>query len=255
MTEIVNFPVIRWSRRSFSESVDSVVREHAVSILVNGQKLVTLLCTLADIEYLAVGYLLSEGTLKQKDDIVAIRVNTEKGTVNIETGEKADISCDGVIASSGWRGPIQKNDVDGITISSNVRITPDAILSLVDTFVNRSQVFKETGGVHSAALCDINSILVFKEDIGRHNAIDKVFGNCCLDSIPTENSIFVTSGRISSEIALKIARRSVPVLVSKAAPTDSGIRIAQDTGLTLIGFARVDHFNIYANSWRVDFDK
>jgi len=121
-------------------------------------------------------------------------------------------------------------------------------------FQQRSQIFRTTGGVHSAALCDTEGILVFSEDIGRHNAIDKIFGECILRDIPTDDHIIITSGRISSEILLKIAKRNVPILISKAAPTNLGISLANDLGVTLVGFVRGKRMNVYANEWRVVTD-
>jgi FdhD protein len=125
------------------------------------------------------------------------------------------------------------------------------VLSLANDFQHHSEVYRATGGVHSAALCDSENILVFNEDIGRHNAVDKVFGECLLQDIPTDERIVVTSGRISSEILLKVAKRNIPILISKAAPTDLAIKLATDLGVTLLGFVRGKRINAYANDWRI----
>ena len=121
----------------------------------------------------------------------------------------------------------------------------------MDEFIQRSEVFKATGGVHSAALCDTKNILVFNEDIGRHNAIDKIFGECLLKDIPTDERLVITSGRVSSEILLKVARRNIPIIISKAAPTDLGVKLANDLGMTLLGFVRGKRINAYANEGRI----
>jgi FdhD protein len=125
------------------------------------------------------------------------------------------------------------------------------VFTLVGKFQHRSHVFRTTGGVHSAALCDTKSILLFSEDIGRHNAIDRIFGECLLRNIPTDDRIIITSGRISSEILLKVARRNITIIISKSAPTDLGVRLADDLGITLLGFVRGKRMNAYSNDWRI----
>ena len=136
-------------------------------------------------------------------------------------------------------------------VESDIAISARQVFALMDEFIRCSAVFRATGGVHSAALCNIGSIIVFSEDIGRHNAVDKIFGQRVLEDMPTEGHLIITSGRVSSEILLKVARRNVPLLISKAAPTNLGVKLASDLGVTLIGFAREKRMNIYANEQRV----
>jgi len=101
------------------------------------------------------------------------------------------------------------------------------------------------------ALCDTRDIIIFMEDMGRHNAVDKIFGRCLLENIPTEDKIILISGRVSSEILLKIAKRNIPVIVSRAAPTTLSVKLARKLNVTLIGFVRGKRMNIYASDWRV----
>ena len=136
-------------------------------------------------------------------------------------------------------------------VESDITISARQVFALIDEFSQCSPIYKATGGVHSAALCNTDSIIVFSEDIGRHNAIDKILGQCLLEDMPTEGRLIVTSGRVSSEILLKVARRNIPLLISKAAPTSLGVKLADDLGVTLIGFARGKRMNIYANERRV----
>jgi len=136
-------------------------------------------------------------------------------------------------------------------IESETTISSVNVFALVREFQHRSQIYKTTGGVHSAALCDTGSILLFNEDIGRHNAIDKIFGECVLNGISVDGRVIVTSGRVSSEILLKVVKRDIPVLISRSAPTNLGVRLADDLGVTLIGFVRGERMNVYTNGWRV----
>jgi len=136
-------------------------------------------------------------------------------------------------------------------VESQIGVSTPEVFALVSEFHHRSQSYRATGGVHSAALSDAKGILVFSEDIGRHNAIDKVFGECFLKDIPTDDRMIITSGRISSEILLKAAKRKIPVVISKSAPTNLGVKLATDLGITLIGFVRGKRMNVYTHSWRL----
>ena len=255
---IEKLPVMRVTGQSMSEEEDTVTTEFALTIILNNQELVTLLCSPKDLKYLAIGFLSSEGLLKGKDEIKKIVVDDQRGVVRVETeedkGSESQLIFKRLITSGCGRGASFYSDAEvknQARVESPIRISAPQVFALVKEFQHRSQVYQTTGGVHSAALCDTKNILVFSEDIGRHNAIDKIFGECMLTDLPTEDRIVITSGRISSEILLKVARRNIPLLISKSAPTNLGVRLAADLGVTLIGFARGKRMNVYANSWRV----
>ncbi len=234
---VERLPVLRVSEKGRSSALDSVVTELSLAITLNNHEVAALLCSPTDLDYLAVGFLFSEGLIETKDDIKGIEVEGEAGAVRVEARKVSLPSSRLLVAQA--------------KLESDIKISAAEVFALVDEFVQRSAVFKATGGVHSAALCDAKSILVFNEDIGRHNAIDKVFGECLLKDIPTAGHLVITSGRVSSEILLKVAKRDVPVLISKAAPTSMGVRLAGDLGMTLIGFVRGKEMNIYTNERRV----
>jgi len=139
-------------------------------------------------------------------------------------------------------------------VKSDLQVNGAEILELMSHFQQRSETYRSTGGVHSAALCDKKNLNVFSEDIGRHNAIDKIFGQCIWEGISTNNQIILTSGRISSEIVIKIARNNVPVLASKSAPTDTAVKLADLLGITLIGFVRGMRMNVYSHHKRIVSD-
>ncbi|HKZ56668.1 MAG TPA: formate dehydrogenase accessory sulfurtransferase FdhD, partial [Thermodesulfovibrionales bacterium] len=123
--------------------------------------------------------------------------------------------------------------------------------TLFKEFQQRSEIFRLTGGVHSAALSDGEKILVFAEDIGRHNAIDKIIGYSILEKIPFAGKLILVSGRLSSEIVSKCSRWGIPIVASRAAPTNLAIEIAETSGITLIGFVRGERINIYTNPQRI----
>jgi len=255
---IERFPVLRLTEKGGSNIEDIVAREFPLTIVLNNQELVTLLCSPTNLKYLATGFLFSEGLLKSKDEIKNIVVDDRRGVVRVEAEEGGELGRDvlfkRLITSGCGRGASFYSAADVLSqtkVESQTELSLIEVFALVSEFQHRSQIYKATGGVHSAALCDTKSILVFSEDIGRHNAIDKIIGECILNDIATDDRIIITSGRISSEILLKVAKRNIPIIISKSAPTNLGVKLANALGITLIGFVRGKGMNVYANSWRV----
>jgi len=237
---------------------DVVARESPLTVILNNQELATLLCSPANLEYLAVGFLFSEGLLKSKDEIKRIIVDEQRGVVRVETDADTQTDSGGLfkrfITSGCGRGSSFHSVADALRqfkVESRTKIATLEVLALVDKFQHRSQIYRATGGVHSAALCDSKNVLAFAEDIGRHNAVDKVFGKCILNDVATNGRTIITSGRVSSEILLKVARRNVPVIISKSAPTSLGVKLAADLGVTLIGFVRGRRMNVYSHPERI----
>jgi len=250
--------ILRVTEQGRSRLEDVVVREFSLTIILNSQELVTLLCSPTSLKYLAVGFLLSQGLIKGKGELKKIITDDQRGIVQVETekdnGFASESSFKRVITSGGGRETLFHSAPDGYSqakVKSDIEISPQGVFSLMDEFAKYSEVFKATGGIHSAALCDTKDILVFSEDIGRHNAIDKIFGECLLKNIPIAGHLIITSGRVSSEILLKIARGSIPLLISKSAPTNLGVRLANDLRITLIGFVRGKRMNVYTHRWRI----
>jgi len=256
--EIEKIPILRLTEENRSNIEDVVAREFPLTIILNNQELVTLLCSPKDLNYLAIGFLFSEGLLSSKDEIKKIMVDDQRGVVRVETNEDKALANELVfkrfITSGCGRGASFYSAADvqnQAKVESQTQMSTHEVLSLVKDFQHRSQLYRATGGVHSAALCDTKSILVFGEDIGRHNAIDKIFGQCLLNDILTDERVVITSGRISSEILLKVAKRNIPIIISKSAPTDLGVKLANDLGISLLGFVRGKRINAYTNDWRI----
>jgi FdhD protein len=255
-TEKIN--ILRLTEDGRENIEDIVVREFPITIILNNEELVTMLCSPTNLDYLAVGFLFSEGLLDSKDEIKNVLVDEHRGIVRVNTKEEKNFDNEflfkRMITSGCGRGASFYHPADAENreqIHSNTKISTGEVLILMKEFQQKSEIFRETGGVHSAALCDKSNILVFMEDIGRHNAIDKIFGECMMEDISTEGRIVVTSGRVSSEILLKVSRRNIPIIISKSAPTNLGIRLANDLGMTLLGFARGTRVNAYTNDWRI----
>jgi FdhD protein len=234
-------------------------REFPLTIMLNGEQLVTVLCSPGELEALTVGFLFSEGFIRAKEEITALTLDAERGIVRIRTAE--DKTADGklftkrVLTTGCGRGMAFYSYADldrKKKVLSDLKVKPEAILSLSRRFQGASELYRVTHGVHSAALCDPENILFLAEDIGRHNAVDKVLGHCLLTGIAVADRILITSGRISSEILFKTAGSGIPILVSKSAPTDMGVDLARELSITLIGFVRGGGMNVYAGRERID---
>lgn len=258
MMDINSLPVVRITGNDREETRAVVAGEFPLTVFLNDVELVTLLCTPSHLDKLAVGFLFAEGFLKSKDDIKNLTVNERTGIVRVTRHGEFDLSREllfkRLITSACGRGAAFYSSADTqnlAKIDSNVTISSFDVFNLLDKFNRSSELFKTTGGVHSAALAEGNDILVFKDDLGRHNAIDKVFGECILRDIPTEDRILISSGRAPSEMVLKAARGKVPVLVSVGSTTDLGIRLADNLGVTLVGFARGKGMTIYTHGRRI----
>ena len=237
---------------------DVVSCEKPLTIILNGRELVTVLCTPVNLDCLAVGYLVSEGLLHARGNLKKVSLDEKRGVVRVETEDEPEPSADylgqRLITSGCGGGPSFYRAADviqPIEFSRETYLKAADIFSAMKDFQKRSDVFRDTGGVHSAAVRNPEGELVFNEDIGRHNAVDKVFGECFLKEIPLAGCALLSSGRVSSEILIKTARREIPLLASRSAPTDASVSLAERLGITLIGFVRGERMNIYAGAWRV----
>ncbi len=240
------------------EKGDLVTVEAPVTIYLNGEELVTLLCTPEKLDRLALGFLKSEGLLSAIDEIGSIRVREEEGLVEVnlkdETGPARQLYGKRTVTSGCGKGTIFFNVLDSLRsspLTGDLKITGEKALELMDSLQQKAELFGATGGVHSAALADCDKIIFFNEDIGRHNAIDKIIGECLLAGLPTDDKIIVSSGRLSSEILLKTAKVKIQLLISRAAPTSLSIELAEALNITLAGFVRGKRLNLYTHGWRV----
>lgn len=241
-----------------TETEDTVTRELPLTIILNNRELVTMLCSPTNLDYLAIGFLSSEGLINSKDEIKKLIVDDRRGVVRVETGEEKPLAEEMVFkrlitSGCGAAGAFYRAaDTQNMAkVESKVQVTAATIFNLMREFQHRSELYRSTGGVHSAALADNQGITVFAEDIGRHNAIDKIFGQCIMTGMPIAEHMVITSGRISSEMVLKVAKRRVPVIISASAPTSLGVKFGVELGITVIGFARGKRMNVYANDWRI----
>lgn len=253
--------IIRVKGEHLEEITDQVASEIGFSLKVNEKQVVTLLCSPAELDAMAIGFLLSEGILKDRKSLLDIKVDERNFTVAVNLAnlpEDIDTVFHKKTITSGCGRGITFTDASNLKDlppnRSLTRITAGEVQALMKEFRSTSELFMKTGGVHSAALADSNGILLFSEDIGRHNAVDKLIGKAFLANIPAEDKILLSSGRISGEIMTKVIRNQIPIMISRTAPTCMSITYAEDHGVTLIGFARSNRMNIYTHPHRIVFE-
>ncbi len=248
---------IHYDRYEFKkwEAVDSeTIVETPVSLTVNGEVWLTFMCTPVELEALAVGFLYNEGVIMSMDEVEDVRV--------CEHGDNVDVWLNRSVKqptswrrTSGCTGGLTAVDLlarPDVSFSGNrLKVEPEAIMNLVEKLIEVQSLYRETGGVHSSALCNEEKVVISAEDIGRHNTLDKIAGLCLMKNIWPETRILITTGRISSEMLQKAARLEAPILISRTSPSSLSIEMAKIYGITLIGYARRHRFNVYSNPHRV----
>lgn len=240
-----------------------VIVESPVTVFVNDVELVTLLCLGRKLDYLAAGFLWTENVIATKDDIKSINADAEESVVKVVIDKDEEylknLTFKRLVTTACGKGT-SFYTIDAVAGKlpvnmSPLKVSPKDIIPLVAEFEDMSELHEKTRGVHSALLAEGRQGLIFHDDIGRHNAIDKVLGHALLDGVPVDDKMVITSGRISSEVLLKVAKKGVPVLVSRAQPTDLAVSLADQLGVTLIGYVRKGSMNVYTHPERVRFDE
>ncbi|MCL0052387.1 formate dehydrogenase accessory sulfurtransferase FdhD [Peptococcaceae bacterium] len=251
--------IIKITEDQLNQLEDCIVKEALALIYLNNKKIADFVCSPSYLEELAVGFLCSSGLLDKSIDLNKVIVHKSKQefifeihahTNNIESNS---LKCCISISQNKSKLFIDKIDKDCFAskINSQLHISANQIKKLTSKLDELSILFKQTGGVHSALLCTPTKTIAFFEDISRHNAVDKVLGYCFLNNIKTNDKILILSGRISLEISIKAVNMNIPILISRSAPTDLAVKTAIKSGLTLVGFARGNRFNIYSNPHRI----
>jgi len=240
---------------------DSIAAEYPLTLFVNGQEWVTLLCTPTNLLELGVGFLHSEGVIRTRADLGDTFVDPERGTVEIEVPDvpllHEKLRGKRTLTSGCAAGTLFyriTDELDMPRIDSTTGVGVSEIHRLMPAMQREARLFRATGGAHVAALATHDRLITVMEDIGRHNAVDKLIGYAVLQRLSTGDKLLLVSGRVSSELLLKAGRASLPIVISRSAPTSLAVKLAYDIGITLVGFARNYRLNVYSHSERIHFD-
>ena len=237
-----------------------VVREIPLTIYLNKQEIVTAM-TLGDMpDLLAVGYLLNQNMLKRDDiiseidydeDLEVVIVRTERKT-NYEKKMERKIRTSGCAVGTVY-GDIM-DDFSSINLDKKTKIKTSWIYTISKKVNTRPSLYLKAGALHGCVLCKNDSPLIYVEDVGRHNAVDKIAGWMFLNKENANDKIFYTTGRLTSEMVIKTVQMGIPILISRSGFTESGVRLAKEAGLTLIGRAKGKRMIIANGIDRVVFD-
>jgi len=255
-----NREITAYNRGSIEQKKDMVVHEGPLTLFLNHVELATIVCSPSGYEELGVGFLLSEGLVQKPSDILDISCREEDGLLWIETTSPVPQTSNflrrhmGSCCGKSRAGLYFINDARQLKpIESNAQFSANHLLNIINILEDKSATFQLTGAVHSAALADSSGLLCMYEDIGRHNAVDKVLGHAFRNNISTDDKCLLLSGRIASEILIKAARANIPLVLSRSAPTGLTIDLAEDMNITVVGFARGQRFSIYSHPEKVVF--
>ncbi|PLS09602.1 formate dehydrogenase accessory sulfurtransferase FdhD [Neobacillus cucumis] len=250
--------VVKYNGRTFTKEKDDIAVESALTIILDGEEFATVVCTPSELTELVVGFLASEGVIRVFQDIQSIQIDEDQGFAYVDLVNKQSIRKDfhskrfiGSCCGKGRQFYFHNDVRTAKTIMTKLTITPEQCQHLMKQLQESSAYFQQTGGVHNAALCTKSGMMIIRTDIGRHNALDKLFGYCLIHRISLKDKIIAFSGRISSEILLKAAKIGVGIILSKSAPTNLALNLAEELGITAVGFIRGRGFNIYTHQDRI----
>lgn len=237
-----------------------VVVERPLTLFLNGQEIVTNM-TIGDFpEYLAVGFLLNQNMLRADDEITGIDVDEDLDIVVVRTARETDYEeklkkktrTSGCAQGTVFGDLMEK--IEDIRLDASARLKTSDLYALTHTINTTDSLYLTAGAIHGCVLCQGDRPLVYMEDVGRHNAVDKIAGYMFLNGVAPEDKIFYTTGRLTSEMVIKTVQMRIPILVSRSGFTAWGVELARETGLTLIGRARGKRFVALSGAERITYD-
>ncbi len=230
-----------------------VIEEQLLSIYVNGQSLATMMCSPVQLEALAVGFMYNEGIIESAEEIGHLQLNLPGSVIDVLLEHDEIKLPRRMILTTGCGGGVTGQELSKTQppLESGFVTAPALINRLMRGLQGAATLYNAVRGVHTAVLGDETGLLLCAEDVGRHNAVDKVAGQALLDGIATRDRILLTSGRISSEMLGKARRMGIPIVASRTAPTSVTVELAEAWSICVIGYVRQGGMRVYTHSWRL----
>jgi FdhD protein len=238
----------------------TVVTERPLTLFLNAQEIVTVMTIGDRPELLAVGYLLNQNMLRADDEITSLEYHDDIATVVVRTRRQTNFE-DKLKKKTQTSGCAQgtvfgdlMEELDTITLDPDARIKTSWLYQLTSKINTAPSLYLKAGAIHGCVLCCGGEPLIYMEDVGRHNAVDKIAGYMFLERVKPDDKIFYTTGRLTSEMVIKTVKMHIPILVSRSGFTAWGVDLARKANLTLIGRARGKRFIALAAEHRLEFD-
>ena len=237
-----------------------IADERPLTIYVDSYEIVTLMTLGKTPELLTLGYLKNQGIAEDINEIRSVQVDWEVNAAAVATWSGRDDWKDRlgprIVTTGCGQGTVYGNILEQLSeIELPVtRLRQSDIYALLKNLAHYNDVYKSAGAVHGCALCKGTNVVVFTEDVGRHNAVDAIAGQMWLEGTPGHDKLFYTTGRLTSEMVMKVAQMGIPALVSRSGITQMGLKLAKDFGVTLFSRAKGNHFLIYNGAEHIDFD-
>lgn len=230
-----------------------VIDERLVSIYVNGQELATVMCSPLQLEALAVGFMFNESIIESAGEIGLVQCNVAGTVVDVLLTHSEVKPPRRMILTSGCGGGITWQHLSDTypALETDFTTTTDTIFERMHELKGAARLYNLVRGVHTAVLSSPSQLLLSAEDVGRHNAVDKIAGQALIQHIPTADCILLTSGRISSEMLGKARRMKIPVVASRTAPTSITLQLAQVWNICVVGYVRQGSMRVYTHPWRL----
>ena len=251
--------VLSYREGEWVEKEDQIALEKPLTIRVNHMEFATLVCTPDHLEDMVTGFLASEGVILSYLDIDEMLFNESQGIVNVKANVRIPLTSEtytkrviGSCCGKSRHFYLQSDSRTARTIMKAPLLTAEECLGNMRALQNQSTTFKTTGGVHNAAIFMDGELLASRTDIGRHNALDKLYGYALRQHLKPSDLSVAFSGRISSEVVIKLSKMGIGVLLSKSAPTELAIQLAEDLNITTVGFIRNGRFNVYTKPERIE---
>ena len=224
-----------------------VVREQPLTVYVNGERFLTLLCSPFQLEPLVLGYLWMEKVIAALDDVAGLQISEVDGRADVTLRHPVTLPTERILTSGCGGGITFRIDPRLFPrVRSTLKVKPEALAARLHDLLRDARHYHASRGIHGAALADADRVLLIAEDVGRHNAVDKLKGLALLRGMPTDDRILLSTGRVSSEMLLKAARMGVPLIASRTSPTEMAVALAEQLGITVAGYVRGDGLNLYA---------